>query len=35
MFIDEVTADVTAGQNMSSEQKIALQYACAPAKPVF
>ena len=28
--IDEVTADVTAGQNKSSEQKIALQYACAP-----
>ena len=25
---------ITAGQNKSSEQKIALQYACAPARPV-
>ena len=32
--IDEVTYDVTAGQNKSSEQKIALQYVCAPAGPV-
>ena len=32
--IDEVTPDVTAGQNKSSEQNIALQYACAPAGPV-
>ena len=29
--IDEVPADVTAGQNKSSEQMIAPQYACAPA----
>ena len=32
--IDEVTVDVTAGQNKSSEKKIALQYACTPAGPV-
>ena len=33
-IIDEVTSDVTAGQNKMSEKKIALQYACAPAGPV-
>ena len=29
--IGEVTSDVTAGQKKLSEQKIALQYGCAPA----
>ena len=33
-LIDEMTADVTAGQNKLSEQKIALQYACTLEGPV-
>ena len=32
--LDKVTSDVTVGQSKWSEQKIALQYACAPAGPV-
>ena len=31
---DEVTADITAGQNKSSEETIVLQYARTPAGPV-
>ena len=33
--IDEVTTDVTAGQNKMSKQKIAQQYACTPAGPLL
>ena len=32
--VERVNADVTAGQDKSSEQKIAWQYACAPAGPI-
>ena len=32
--IDEMTADITAGQNKSSGQKIALEDACAPTGPM-
>ena len=33
-FIDVVITNVTAGQNKLLEQKIALQYVCAPVEPM-